>query len=90
MLGKEGSMETHMLNMQGKSIREISRMMGISRNTVREYFVNAIQKCPLFSHSEMSPFSWVFAGRLRARLRSGPGGATDGRSPAFGSFSDFV
>lgn len=30
-------MEIHILHKQGKSIREISRMMGVSRNTVRRY-----------------------------------------------------
>jgi len=35
MLGREIFMEVHVLHRQGKSIRQISRELGISRNTVR-------------------------------------------------------
>ena len=35
MLGREIFVEIKVLHQQGKSIREISRLLGISRNTVR-------------------------------------------------------
>jgi len=35
MLGREIFVEVHVLQRQGKSIRAISRQLGISRNTVR-------------------------------------------------------
>lgn len=37
MLGTEGFVEIHVLHRQGKSIRAISRELGVSRNTVRRY-----------------------------------------------------
>ena len=37
MITQERSMEIRILAKQGKSIREIARAMGISRNTVRRY-----------------------------------------------------
>jgi len=41
-------MELRILSRQGKGIREISRMMGVSRNTVRKY-LRAAQKEPTYS-----------------------------------------
>jgi transposase len=35
MLGRELFVEIKALHQQGKSIREISRLLGVSRNTVR-------------------------------------------------------
>lgn len=37
MLNNEGQMEIKILNKQGMGIREIARVLGISRNTVRKY-----------------------------------------------------
>ena len=37
MLGQEGYVEIHVMHRQGKSIRAISRELGVSRNTVRKY-----------------------------------------------------
>ena len=37
MISEETYMELHILKKQGKSIREISRNTGLSRNTVRKY-----------------------------------------------------
>jgi transposase len=40
MLNLEGSMEITILRKQGKSIREISKLLDVSRNTVRRYLRN--------------------------------------------------
>jgi transposase len=37
MLVAEGAVEIRVLSRQGKSIREIARMLEVSRNTVRRY-----------------------------------------------------
>ncbi len=37
MITEERCMEIHILFRQGKSIREIARITGLSRNTVRKY-----------------------------------------------------
>jgi len=37
MLGQEGYVEIHVMHRQGKSIKAISRELGVSRNTVRRY-----------------------------------------------------
>lgn len=44
MKTQEECMEIRILSRQGKGIREISRMMGISRNTVRKYMRSAVNK----------------------------------------------
>ena len=41
MLGQEGYVEIHVLHRQGKSIKAISRELGVSRNTVRKYLRTA-------------------------------------------------
>ena len=41
MLGQEGYVEIHVLHRQGKSIKAISRELGICRNTVRRYLRSA-------------------------------------------------
>ena len=37
MLAVEEAVDVRVLRRQGKSIREIARMLGVSRNTVRRY-----------------------------------------------------
>lgn len=37
MVGSEAALEIRVLHRHGKSIREIAREMGVSRNTVRRY-----------------------------------------------------
>ena len=37
MVGSEAALEMRVLHRHGKSIREIAREMGVSRNTVRRY-----------------------------------------------------
>ena len=37
MIGKEESMEIRILSRQGKGIREIKRLTGHSRNTIRKF-----------------------------------------------------
>jgi transposase len=37
MIGKEESMEIRILRNQGKGVREIARLTGHSRNTVRKF-----------------------------------------------------
>jgi IS30 family transposase len=44
MKTQEECMEIRILSRQGKGIREISRMMGISRNTVRKYMRSAVNE----------------------------------------------
>jgi transposase len=41
MVGSEGALEMRVLHRHGKSIREIAREMGVSRNTVRRYLRDA-------------------------------------------------
>jgi transposase len=41
MLVAEEAVEIRVLSRQGKSIREIARMVGVSRNTVRRYLRGA-------------------------------------------------
>lgn len=47
MINKEEYMEITILLRQGKSIREIARLMGLSRNTVRRYIRRGIDPCYL-------------------------------------------
>ncbi len=44
MKTQEECMEIRIVSRQGKGIREISRMMGISRNTVRKYMRSAVNE----------------------------------------------
>src|ERR1041384_1606107 len=41
MVGAEAALEMRVLHRHGKSIREIAREMGVSRNTVRRYLRDA-------------------------------------------------
>jgi transposase len=41
MVGSEAALEMRVLHRHGKSIREIAREMGVSRNTVRRYLRDA-------------------------------------------------
>jgi transposase len=41
MVGVEAALEIRVLHRHGKSIREIAREMGVSRNTVRRYLRNS-------------------------------------------------
>lgn len=43
MIGKEGCMEIRILSKQGKSIREIRRLTGHSRNTIRKFLRSAAE-----------------------------------------------
>ena len=44
MITEERCMEIHILSRQGKGIREITRVTGLSRNTVRKYLRDAERK----------------------------------------------
>lgn len=59
MISKEEYMEINILLRQGKSIREIARLMGISRNTVRRYIRKGIEpRYPLRKErgSKLAPY----------------------------------
>ncbi len=48
MLNQVQFVEIHVLNRQGKSIREIARNLGVSRNTVRKHFRRALHEQPSY------------------------------------------
>lgn len=69
MVGVEGALEIRILHRHGKSIREIARETGISRNTVRRYLRDeeAIRYKPRSSRpAKLEPFKAYVTERLRA------------------------
>uniref|UniRef100_UPI0004801E6C helix-turn-helix domain-containing protein n=3 Tax=Zooshikella ganghwensis TaxID=202772 RepID=UPI0004801E6C len=54
MLTQELAVEIHVLKRQGMSIRRISRELGLSRNTVRQYLRGQIKK-PIYSKRPIRP-----------------------------------
>lgn len=69
MKTKEECMEIRILSRQGKGIREISRITGISRNTVRKYLRNDKEE-PGYERpkraSKLDPFKSYLLGRVKA------------------------
>lgn len=71
MKKREECMEIRILSKQGKGIREISRLMGVSRNTVRKY-LRAVAKEPRYEPRPKRPGKIdPFAEYLRERVKSG-------------------
>jgi transposase len=69
MVGLEGALEIRVLHRHGKSIREIAREIGVSRNTVRRYLRDeeaARYKPRPPRPSKLDPFKGYIVGRLRA------------------------
>ena len=69
MVGLEAGLEIRVLHRQGKSIREIAREMGVSRNTVRRYLRDAEAaryRARSPRPSKLDPFKGYVAERLRA------------------------
>src|SRR5215469_12269344 len=77
MVGSEAALEIRVLHRHGKSIREIARAIGVSRNTVRRYLreEDAARYKPRPPRtSKLDPFKDYVIERLSA--------ATPGRIPA--------
>lgn len=72
MLKLEASMEINILRKQGKGIREISKLMGVSRNTVRRHLRhdNPTQhaRTQVQSASKLDPFKHYIRERLESAL----------------------
>lgn len=71
MIGKEGYMEVRILSRQGKGIREISRITGHSRNTIRKFLRSAAEpgyKKRATRPGKLDPFKVFLAERLKAAL----------------------
>lgn len=71
MIGKEESMEIRILSKQGKSIREIKRITGHSRNTIRKFLRSAAE--PGYKEREkrpgkLDPFKKFLEERMKAAL----------------------
>jgi transposase len=71
MIGKEEYMEIKIYQKQGKSIREISRITGLSRNTVRKYLRSAAD--PKYRQRDkrpgkLDPFKVFIEDRVKAAL----------------------
>jgi transposase len=69
MVGSEAAMEIRVLHRHGKSIHEIAREMGLSRNTVRRYLRDeeaARYKARLPRPTKLEPFKEYITERLRA------------------------
>lgn len=73
MKTQEECMEIRILSKQGKGIREISRLLGISRNTVRKYLRTPTQE-PVYQGrskqrgSKLDPFKAYLAQRITSAL----------------------
>src|SRR5579872_2886107 len=69
MVGSEAALEMRVLHRHGKSIREIAREMGVSRNTVRRYLrdeeAERYKPRPL-RPTKLDPFKDYIAERLAA------------------------
>lgn len=71
MIGKEGYMEIRILSKQGKGVREISRITGHSRNTIRKLLRSAA--APAYKEraprtGKLDPFKSFLQDRLKAAL----------------------
>ena len=69
MVGSEAALEMRVLHRHGKSIREIAREMGVSRNTVRRYLRDAEAeryKPRAPRPTKLDPFKDYIAERLTA------------------------
>jgi transposase len=69
MVGSEAALEIRVLHRHGKSIREIAREMGVSRNTVRRYVRDDAAeryKSRPARTTKLSPFKAYIAERLRS------------------------
>ena len=69
MVGLEGALEIRVLHRHGKSIREIAREIGVSRNTVRRYLRDeavARYKPRLSRRRKLDPFKAYIVDRLGA------------------------
>lgn len=69
MVGSEAALEIRVLHRHGKSIREIAREMGLSRNTVRRYLRDeqaARYKPRVPRPTKLDPFKGYLAERVRA------------------------
>jgi transposase len=69
MVGSEAALEIRVLHRHGKSIREIAREMGVSRNTVRRYLRDAEAaryKARPPRPTKLDPFKGYVVERLRA------------------------
>jgi len=70
MLAQESLVDIHVLHRQGCSIREISRQLGISRNTVRRY-LRDLAKSPHYGPREARPSKLdAFKPYLRERIEA--------------------
>jgi len=71
MIGKEESMEIRILSKQGKSIREIKRITGHSRNTIRKFLRSAAEpgyKKRAKRPGKLEPFKAFLEERITAAL----------------------
>jgi transposase len=71
MIGKEEIMEIRILSKQGKSIREINRLTGISRNTIRKFLRTSSE--PRYKErakrpGKLDPFKNFLEERVKAAL----------------------
>ena len=71
MIGKEESMEIRILSRQGKGIREIKRLTGHSRNTIRKFLRSPLE--PKYKDrpkrpGKLDPFKKYLEERLKAAL----------------------
>lgn len=71
MIGKEECMEIRILSRQGKSIREINRLTGHSRNTIRKFLRSAAE--PKYKErtkqpGKLDPFKNFLEERMKAAL----------------------
>jgi hypothetical protein len=79
MVGSEAALEIRVLHRHGKSIREIAREMGLSRNTVRRYLRDeeaARYKPRPLRPTKLDPFKGYIVNRqgigTPIGIRSGP------------------
>lgn len=71
MVGSEAALEMRVLHRHGKSIREIAREMGVSRNTVRRYLRDEEAeryKPRLARPTKLDPFKDYIVARLAAAV----------------------
>jgi transposase len=70
MLVMEEAVEIRVLRRQGKSIREIARTLGVSRNTVRRYLRG--EEVPRYRRearaSKLDPYKQYLAERVKAAV----------------------
>ena len=69
MLTQELLVEIHVLHRQGRSIRQIAKTLGVSRNTVRRY-LRDVAKTPVYHRSKRiskpEPFTSYLLERIHA------------------------